>query len=127
MIKSGGAETNFREIPPKCPPHFLNHFFRFLARALAPRQKSEKMPSFTAEPATHSAEPATHSAGILAEIPPKFRPKFLNHFFRFLARALAPRQKSEKMPSFTAEPATHSAEPATHSAGIFRKFVTEGN
>ena len=64
MIKSGGAVTNFREIPPKCPPHFFNDFFRFLARALAPRQKLEKMPSFTAKPATHSAEPATHSAKI---------------------------------------------------------------
>ena len=57
---------NFRrQFPPKFPPPFFKHFFRFLARALAPRQKSEKMPSFTAEPATHSAGQPP--------IPPKFR------------------------------------------------------
>ena len=79
MIKSGGAVTNFREIPPKCLLHLLNNCFRVLARALAPRQKSEKMPSFTAEPATHSAEPATHSAGILVEIPPNVRKMLLKN------------------------------------------------
>ena len=47
---------------------FKAFFFDFWRGRVAPRQKSEKMPSFTAEPATHSAEPATHSA----EIPSNF-------------------------------------------------------
>ena len=67
-----------------------------MARALAPRQKSEKMPSFTAEPATHSAEPATHSAGILAEIPPKFGPNLLNHFFPIFGAAQGAHAKNRK-------------------------------
>ena len=63
----------------------------------------------------------------MAEIRPKFQPDCFNIFFRVLARALAPRQKSEKKPSFTAEPATHSAEPATHSAVIPLNFREKWN
>ena len=45
----------------------LQHFFRFWRGRPALGQKSENMPSFTAEPATHSAK---FSAELLAEFPP---------------------------------------------------------
>ena len=84
------------------------------------KRQLQCLPNLTAERTDGRTNERTdgRTDGISAEFPPKFPPPFLKHFFRFLARALAPRQKSEKMPSFTAEPATHSAEIPPNSAKI---------
>ena len=58
------------EILAKIPPNCFKHFFRFLARALAPRQKSEKMGARSALRAPGLAQSDLGVSAAFPQIPP---------------------------------------------------------
>ena len=71
MIKSGGAEANFREIPPKCPPHFLNA--KFYGRASHPFRRASHPFRRNFPVGGLGAEPPASRGGLGGREPPQLK------------------------------------------------------